>query len=611
MCGIAGIVGYNKSGITVHSMLEKIAHRGPDGLFYWNGENVAFGHARLSIIDLSQAANQPMIDPLTGNIIIFNGEIFNYLELKEQFKNDYQFITNSDTEVILAAYQLYGVGMFSRLRGMFAFALYDAHLKKVMIARDRMGIKPLFYRKINQSFYFGSEMKSVTQFHGISDNLNELKVYEFLADARMDADEYSMFEGVMHLPPAHYMWIDQNGEDSKPLTYWDFPALGKRKFDEKAKEEFIAQMDETIKMHLRSDVPVGAFLSGGLDSSSVVCFALKHLNQEKLNVFSAILPYYHPENSLIKEITSIDERIVCNDLNLSGEHFFEDIPKVIEQNGTPILDGSMYTHYKLCEMAKEKNVKVLLSGSGGDELFGGYESMIHAQHSRLLYQMRFGKYLKDLIKFRKGRDTNAYPHLFLRSAYEFLPVSMRRFAKNAQLHLKFNHIEISPNVPHYYFSHPDPYFANMLNNYRSWTAPPFLHYEDRNSMKFGIEIRVPFFDHKLIEFILQFNTEDIISGSSKSILRNSFRGIVPDKILDQKGKYGFPSPLDHTLKTSKAGKEIFYDLYNKTPLLSSKNTLKLAEQFYEGKGNVSVFWRTLSYMIWYDINKNKTINNNF
>ena len=306
MCGIAGIVGYNKSGTTVHSMLEKIAHRGPDGLFYWNGENVAFGHARLSIIDLSQAANQPMIDPLTGNVIIFNGEIFNYIELKEQFKNDYQFKTNSDTEVILAAYQLYGVGMFSRLRGMFAFALYDAHLKKVMIARDRMGIKPLFYRKINQAFYFGSEMKSVTQFHGISDNLNELKVYEFLADARMDADEYSMFEGVMHLPPAHYMWINQNGEDSKPLSYWDFPQLGKRKFDENAKHEFIVQMDETIKMHLRSDVPVGAFLSGGLDSSSVVCFALKHLKQNQLNVFSAILPYYHPENSLIKEITSID-----------------------------------------------------------------------------------------------------------------------------------------------------------------------------------------------------------------------------------------------------------------------------------------------------------------
>jgi asparagine synthase (glutamine-hydrolysing) len=151
----------------------------------------------------------------------------------------------------------------------------------------------------------------------------------------------------------------------------------------------------------------------------------------------------------------------------------------------------------------------------------------------------------------------------------------------------------------------------MLNNYRSWTAPPFLHYEDRNSMKFGIEIRVPFFDHKLIEFILQFNTEDIISGNSKSILRKSFRGIVPDKILDQKGKYGFPSPLDHTLRTSNTGKEIFYDLYNKTPLLSSKNTLKLAQQFYEGKGDVSVFWRTLSYMIWYDINKNKSLNNNF
>ena len=144
----------------------------------------------------------------------------------------------------------------------------------------------------------------------------------------------------------------------------------------------------------------------------------------------------------------------------------------------------------------------------------------------------------------------------------------------------------------------------MLNNYKSWTAPHFLHYEDRNSMNFGIEIRVPFFDHKLIEFVLQFNTDDVISGSSKSIMRKTFRGIVPDKILDQKGKYGFPSPLDHLLKNNKKGKEIFFDLCNKTPLLSKEETLKLGERFYAGKEDISVFWRTLSYMIWYDLNKN-------
>lgn len=601
MCGIAGIIGPNNSGISIHSILEKIAHRGPDGLFYWENQHVAFGHARLSIIDLSAAANQPMVDQSTGNVIVFNGEIFNYLELREQLKSDYHFVTNSDTEVILAAYQTFGIGMFSRLRGMFAFALFDAYLNKVLIARDRMGIKPLIYRKSGGTFYFGSEIKALTHLNGIADKLNEHKVYEFLADARMDADEYTMFEEVMHMPPAHYMWVDINGNAEKPQSYWDFPALGNRKFDNNAREEFIAKMNETISIHLRSDVSVGSFLSGGIDSSAVTCFALKNMKQEKLDVFSAILPYYHPENSLIGEITRFDKRIVCNDLLLSGDNFFEDIPQVIFQNGSPILDGSMYTHYKLCQIAKQQNVKVLLSGSGGDELFGGYESIVHAQHARLLYQGRFGKYLKDLIKFRKARINNTYSHLFLRSAYECVPVSLRRYAKNVQLHFKYSHIDISPNVQHYYFSHPDPFVANLLNNYRSWTAPPFLHYEDRNSMKFGIEVRVPFFDHQLIEFILQFNTDDIISGSSKSIMRSSFRGVVPDKILDQKGKFGFPSPLDHILRNSKQGKEIFYDRYKKTPLLNPKKTEALAQQFYHGKGDLSNFWRTLSYMIWYQL----------
>jgi len=606
MCGIAGIIGPNNNQFSISSMLERIKHRGPDGLFYWSDNNIDLAHARLSIIDLSTDANQPMIDEETGNVIVFNGEIYNYIELKEELKNKYNFKTQSDTEVLLATYRIYGLEMFSKLRGMFAFALFDPKLNKVLIARDRLGIKPLIYRKIGDTFLFASEIKSVIN-QGVPEKVNELKVYEFLADARMDADEHTLFEGVKHLLPAHYMWVGLNGDCSVPKTFWDFPELGNRKFDENARLELIDTMDENIKIHLRSDVPVGTFLSGGLDSSTATVFALKNMKQEKLNVFSAILPYFHPENSLINEIADSDNRIIKNELLLSGDHFFEDIPKVIYQNGSPILDGSMYTHYKLCKLAKDKNIKVLLSGSGGDELFGGYESMVNAQHARLLYQRKFVKYFKELLNFRKARENNTYSHLFLRSSYECLPVSVRRFVKNTQLHLKFKHVTIQPDVQHYYYNHPDPFVANMLNNYKSWTAPHFLHYEDRNSMNFGIEIRVPFFDHKLIEFILQFNTEDVISGNSKSIMRKTFRGIVPDKILDQKGKYGFPSPLDHTLRTNEIGKEIFFDRADKTMLLDPKKTKKLGTDFYNGKADLSTFWRTLSYMIWYQLyfEKNK------
>lgn len=602
MCGIAGIIGINPNQISIHTLVDKIAHRGPDAMGFWKSGNIQFGHSRLRIIDLSDTANQPMMDFSTGNVIIFNGEIYNYRELRKQLEDEYIFNSNSDTEVILAAYKQFGVGMFSRLRGMFAFALYDAHLEKVIIARDRMGIKPLFYRKIKNTFIFGSEVKVVTNNCGIQDKLNEIKAYEFLANARLDADEFTLFEEVMQLPAAHYLWVDKRGHSEDPISYWKFPELGTRKFDTDSKEEFIHVMDEVINLHIRSDVPVGAFLSGGLDSSAIVGFMLRQFGQSKFDVFSAILPYYHPENSLIQEFKTHQKNIQYNELDLNGDDFFDIIPRVIEQNGAPILDGSVYSHYKLCELAKEKNVKVLLSGSGGDELFGGYESMVHAQHSRLLYQWRFGKYLKDLIRFRRERESNTYSHLFLRSTYECLPNPIRNSAKNVQLFLKFRHLEIHPKVSHYYYRHRDPYMANMLNNYRSWTAPPFLHYEDRNSMRFGIEIRVPFFDHKLIEFILSFNSDEIISGNSKSLLRKSFRGIVPDKILNQKGKFGFPSPLDHILRSNPAGKEIFFDHIKKTPLLDRKKTEKLAQAFYQGdKSDLSVFWRTLSFMIWYQL----------
>jgi len=159
---------------------------------------------------------------------------------------------------------------------------------------------------------------------------------------------------------------------------------------------------------------------------------------------------------------------------------------------------------------------------------------------------------------------------------------------------------------HYYHSHQDPYHANMVNNYKSWTAPPFLHYEDRNSMAHGVEVRVPFFDHELIEFILQFDPAGLIDGRTKSAARDSFRGIVPDVVLDQKGKYGFPSPIDHALRSNQTGKEIFFDSIRSTPLLNAPETQKLGKLFYESNGDVSIFWRTLSYMIWYQLYFNQS-----
>ena len=600
MCGIAGIIGKDKINIPIETMLGRIKHRGPDGLFYWEEGNIAFGHARLSIIDLSTDANQPMIDPSTGNVIIFNGEIYNYLEIKKAIGSRYQFKTDSDTEVILAAYNVYGIEFFKELRGMFAFALLDKKTNKVLLARDRFGIKPLYYRIVNKAFIFASEIKAIINVNNIQEQINELKAYEFLGNCQMDTNDHTLFKDVQQLLPAHYVWVRHDGHMETPVEYWELPEPGGRHFDQKATEEFLNIFNETIRLHLRSDVPVGSFLSGGLDSSSVTCFALKNMQQSTLHTFSAVLPYFHPENVLIKDVIATSDRVTPHQFLLSGENFFDDIPDLIYHHDEPTMDGSMYAHYKLCQIAKQNNIKVLLSGSGGDELFGGYASHIHAYHAKLFSGLRFGKYLQNINKVNKSASIS-YSKLLIKSLYENIPISIRQMIKNKQIQKKIQHLTISPPFPHYYHRHKDPYFANLINNYKSWTAPPFLHYEDRNSMAFGIEARVPFFDHKLIEFILQFTPEDIIEGNSKSILRNSFKGIVPNVVLEQKGKYGFPSPIDHALKNNQEAKSFFYDHYKETPLLSANETAHLAKNFYNASGDVSIFWRTLSYIIWYQV----------
>ena len=402
MCGIAGIIGKNKAGIQVETILNRIKYRGPDGLFYWNNDSVSFGHARLSIIDLTASANQPMTDASTGNVIVFNGEIYNYLEIKKSIGSAYAFRTNSDTEVILAAYKIYGIGFLEHLQGMFSMAIYDAMQDKILCARDRFGVKPFYYRNIGQNFVFASEIKAIINLTQESESINSLKVYEFLANRQQDTNEETFFNSVTQLSPAHYMWVSTTGENEAPQCYWTYPSLGERKFDEGARKELVDIFDKTMQYHLRSDVNVGGFLSGGLDSSSIACFAVRNMSQQSYPAFSAILPYHHAENVLIKEVLNANPKMAPHTFLLDGNDFFDDIGDVIYHHDEPVLDGSMYAHYKLCQLAKENGIKVLLSGSGGDELFGGYASHIHSYHATLLSSLRLKKYLTELGKVARN-----------------------------------------------------------------------------------------------------------------------------------------------------------------------------------------------------------------
>ena len=599
MCGIIGICG--KVGISSRELLDKIKHRGPDDSGYWKNDHFEFGFVRLSIIDLNPEANQPMADPETGNIIIYNGEIYNYIELREELKAIHNFKTKSDTEVILAAYKKWGSACLSKLRGMFALAIYDNSKQAVFAARDRLGIKPFYYRQLQGGLIFSSEIKSLVNIKIAGDEVHAVKATEFLCARQLDCDHETLFKDVYQLQPGTFVWIDATGALSLPTQFWELKKHGEKIFlPEKDGKEFVDIFKKCIHLHMRSDVPIGAFVSGGLDSSSVASFMLADDSISTLHTFSAILPVRNEENRLIDLITH-QSRVIRHEFYLDGKGFFNEIGKVIYQHDEPIQDGSMYSHYKLCEIASQQGVKVLLSGSGGDELLGGYASHVYSYLGSILKQFNFSKYVDRLLKISKN-SSYSIPELLKKSAQECLTFHSRLKYKHNYFRKISSHTDLTENVdllPFYYHTDPDPWNANYVNNYRSWSVPPYLHYEDRNSMAFGVEARVPFYDHVLIEYISEFHPDSMINGRSKSIMRDSFKHIVPEKIINQKSKLGFPSPMDTLLRDQKETSSFFFEMVKDVPFFNQKKTEQLGIDFFNGKVDIGVFWRTLSLAIWY------------
>lgn len=599
MCGIACAVGKNNLHL-LPTMLARIKHRGPDGLHLKYTENFGFGHARLSIIDLSNAASQPMVDE-SDNIIIFNGEIYNYIELKKQLSNNYQFKTDSDTEVILAAYQKWGAKCVEYLRGMFTIILHDKKLDKLFIARDRFGIKPLYIRTTTNGILFSSEIKSLVHHYEFSDTLNETKAAEFLIHRRLDTNTETFIKEIKQLKQGCYVWVNNKGEMSQEFSYWKFPALGTKDINSSTFQNIYEKLNDTVNIHLRSDVPVGSFLSGGVDSSVLTAMSLQNVENKNWHTFSAILPYYHAENALIKDFHLHYPNIHQHNYNLSGDGFFDDIEKIIYHHDEPILDGSMYAHYQLCKIASEAGVKVIFSGSGGDELFAGYKSYVDAGLAQKLKSLHLFDYCK-MVNELSVTTVNAKSSLIKKSIWELLPASIKSTIKENKTANDAKIVSKKYQFNFFPYNDPNPYQANLLNNYYSWTVPPYLHYEDRNCMAHGVEVRVPFLDHELIEFVLQYKFDNFLKGNTKSILRESVRNILPKSIVDQKGKFGFPSPIDHALKNDKRGKEMFFDYIKNISFINQEEAENLANKFYNKGSNentLTLFWRTLSFSIWY------------
>ena len=543
MCGIAGIYKFNNESVSYNDlkkMTDSIIHRGPDGEGHWISpkKNIGFGHRRLSIIDLSESGKQPMHFADGRYSITFNGEIYNYIELKAELINKgYQFFSDSDTEVLLAMYDLKKEKCLEDFDGMFAFAIWDEKEQQLFCARDRFGEKPFHYYIDKNQFVFASEIKQFWAY-GIPKKISEKKVESYIGFGIIDDDtnpSSTFYDTIMRLDAAHYMRITPNGE-IKTYKYWEID-LNAKIVDgslEQASLQFHELLMDSVKLRLRSDVAVGSSLSGGLDSSSIVMLiAQLKGDSQKQNTFSARFKNFaNDEGTHIETVIKACKSIEANYVWPDEDYFLNVLDKIVYHQDEPFGSASIVAQYAVMELAKQKNVTVLLDGQGADEYLGGYLRYYKLYLNQL--------YLTNKKLFYKEKENYEAMHQL---ASPYIP-----FYKQETLRMKLGRYKST-------FTGKPPYYPLSLKNElktdtTSGELKRLLRYADRNSMAHSREVRLPFLSHKLVEFAFTLPDEyKLHLGWSKYILRHSMNSILPKSICWRVDKIGYESPQKNWLNT--------------------------------------------------------------
>ncbi len=569
MCGIAGIILHPKGTETIKSsrilhylrkMTDAISHRGPDGEGYWTNQNgfVGFGHRRLSIIDLSNAAAQPMhyVERYT---IVYNGEIYNYIELKEElYKKGYRFQTRSDTEVILAAFDHWKEKCVQQLDGMFAFAIWDEKQQTLFAARDRFGEKPFYYYKDEEHFIFASEMKALWAV-GVPKETDEKMMLNFITIGHVQNPEnksQTFFEDILSLPPAHYLVLSNHKIVIK--RYWDIDHEFRIDISEKdAMEKFTSLLTTSVKRRLRSDVPIGTSLSGGLDSSTIISIVnnLKSTNH-KVQTFSAVFPGFEKDESEYIRLISDQLKMENIFIKPSVDGFIKDFELLCKHQEEPFSSSSIYAQYKVYELASNHDVKVLLDGQGADETLAGYPRYCHWFLQQLLSRGKFSSLMHEKNSLRKNNVPLKWGIGNVLATY-FPPHTAIRLERR-----EFGKIVGHPDISNSFVASMrgrewegihkptvtklnDILYFNTMN----MGLEELLRFADRNSMAHGSEVRLPFLNHELVEFVFSLPANyKIKDGWTKWILRKSMDKRLPDQITWRKDKVGYEPPQQQWLE---------------------------------------------------------------
>lgn len=566
MCGIVGAVNF-KSTVDIrliNRMNNAIKHRGPndegylllnahtkkyeirsgiDTVKYYKDNylsidsttkddyNVAFGHRRLSILDLSELGHQPMSNENQSIWITFNGEIYNYEELKEELlKLGHVFKSNTDTEVIIHAYEQWGEECLKKFNGMWAFALFDFNKEMIFCSRDRFGVKPFYYYLDDSKFVFASEIKAILEDKSIKREVNDDIAYDYIRRARQDHTNKTFFKGIYQIEPSSYMTISKG--EAKVARYYNIGDFSSNENLENSKDTFLSLLEDSIKLRLRSDVPFGSALSGGLDSSSIVSLVdsiLKKQNsKEKSHTFSSVFDNKKYDEQEYIDAVNEEKGCIPHKISPKAEDLIHDIKKLVYLQDEPFGSLSIYAQWSVMKLVSQTDVKVLLDGQGADEILAGYSDSYDDYMCDLIKQFNFSKIVKELKARKKYIGVPIHKSLG-RIAYASIPENIKAIYRGKNFKVKKMYKSKLKNGLYY-----------MLCKYN---LPSYLHYEDRNSMSFSIESRVPFLDYRLVEFAFSLpNKYKINEGTTKYIMREALEGILPEKVRDRKDKMGFVTP---------------------------------------------------------------------
>lgn len=611
MCGISGILSfdgkYNRKDILI--MNKVLSHRGPDDEGTYFDDFIGLGHRRLSIIDLSKAGHQPMSDESERYWIIFNGEVYNYLEIREELKEKgHKFHSNSDTEVILKSYIEWGIECLQKFNGMWAFALWDKEKKELFCARDRFGVKPFYYYHENGYFVFASEIKAILEAEGVPREPNYERVLQYLGNYPLLENTSTFFKNIFQLPASHYVLIKKG--EVKIERYWNIEKKSIEDID--AKERFLELFKDSIKLRLRSDVPVGTCLSGGLDSSAIVCVLNKMIDPTKQKTFSSCFEDKRfDEREYIEEVvkaTSVTPFYTFPDIN----HIHPQIEKIVWHQDEPFDSTSIFAQWSVMELAKKNGVIVLLDGQGADETLAGYipykwflllDSFSNKNPIYLL------KNSLGLLKSVKGYKeyTNLSYYKILKRLVASKFISKEKVKSSSSYYLKREFIDkYKDNLKLNYANKFNSKLENKLYHDIYYSSlPRLLQYEDRDSMAFSLESRVPFLDYRFVEFIFSLPVSNKIkNGWTKYIMRKAMKGVLPEKIRCRKDKMGFVTPQDMWLARIEGKvRETFNSKeFLGRPYIDSNGVSELLDKYYGGDYSLSnTVWKLYCQEIWMSI----------